>query len=152
MTKASLPYALAAVGYLLVVGYITLGAVPWQTAPNEAAKGVLSARTWADPVTWATGSAAEFAANVLMFVPVGFLLCRAFSHVAAPAVMVAGIGIAAAIEIVQIPLDRVSDPRDLVANSLGALLGALAGNLARRPSAASGSGSGGALPHGDGTF
>jgi glycopeptide antibiotics resistance protein len=132
MTRASALYAVAAAVYLAVVGYITLAAVPWQTAPNESAKGVLSARTWADPTTWVTGSGVEFGANVLMFVPVGLLLCLAFSRVAAPVVTVGAVGIAAAIEIVQIPLDRVSDPRDLVANSVGALLGVLVGSVARR--------------------
>jgi uncharacterized membrane protein YfcA len=132
MTRASLPYAIAAAAYLALVGYVTFGPVPWQTTPNESAKGVLSPRTWLDPATWAYGSQLEFLANVLMFVPVGVLLCLALPRVAAPALALTAVAIAAAIEIGQLPLDRVSDPRDLVANSAGAAVGVLAGSLLRR--------------------
>jgi VanZ like family len=132
MTRASLPYAVAAAVYLALVGYLTFGTVPWQTAPNESARGVLSPRTWLDPDTWAFGSDLEFAANVLMFVPVGVLLCLALPRVGAPVVALGAVGIAAAIEVGQIPLERVSDPRDLVANAAGAAIGVVAGMLLRR--------------------
>ena len=132
MTRATMPYAFAAAAYLALVGFLTLGAVPWQTAPNESARGVLSPRTWLDPATWAFGSDLEFLANVLMFVPLGVLLCLALPRLAAPAVALVAVAIAAAIEIGQIPLERVSDPRDLVANAAGAAIGVLAGSLLRR--------------------
>ena len=132
MTRTSLPYAVAAAAYLALVGYATFGTVPWQTAPNEGTRGVLSPRTWLDPDTWAFGSDLEFAANVVLFIPVGALLCLALPRLAAPLVALAAVAIAAAIEIGQIPLERVSDPRDLVANAAGAAIGVLAGTLLRR--------------------
>jgi VanZ family protein len=60
------------------------------------------------------------------------LLCLALPRVGAPVVALLAVGIAAAIEISQIPLDRVSDPRDLVANAAGAAIGVLVGSLLRR--------------------
>jgi glycopeptide antibiotics resistance protein len=73
---------------------------------------------------WITFAKIEFAANILMFIPIGFFgaLCLArFRWLIIP------IAIAAStmIEIAQssrLP-DRVGTPRDVVANSLGALIG-----------------------------
>lgn len=124
-------FAVVTVGYAAAVGYVTLGEVPWRTAPNESAQGVLSPSTWADPVTWEYGSPVEFMANVAMFVPVGLLLCLALPRLALPAVLALCVAFTAAIEILQLPLQRVSDPRDLVANTAGALLGVGIGAVAR---------------------
>ena len=132
MTRASLPFGLASLGYLALVGFVTLGTVPWRTAPNESTRGVLSPRTWLDPAAWAFGSDLEFTANVIMFVPLGLLLCLALVRPPAPLVALTAVGIAAAIEILQIPMERVSDPRDLVANGAGAAVGVLIGSLLRR--------------------
>lgn len=128
----SVPFALAAVLYLILVSYITLGSVPWPTASNEASHGVLSAGTWLSPVTWSSGSSFEFMANVAMFVPIGLLFRLALPRQSAMVALAAALLITVVIEIVQIPLDRVSDPRDLVANSIGAFVGAVVGALSLR--------------------
>jgi hypothetical protein len=73
---------------------------------------------------WITFGKIEFAANVLMFVPIGFFgaLCLPrFRWLIVPVAIAAS----TVIEIVQgarLP-ERVGTPRDVVANSIGALLG-----------------------------
>lgn len=125
----SVPFVVASLLYLAMVSYVTLGEVPWRTAANEAGYGVLSLSTWLDRTTWTSGSSFEFVANVVMFVPIGFLLRAALPRLSGVIVLCLAALITLTIEIVQIPLERVSDPRDLVANGLGALIGVLAGWL-----------------------
>jgi len=126
------------VAYLAFVGYFTLGPVPWPTAANEAENGVLSPATWADTVTWTSGSPVEFVANIVMFIPVGLLLRGSFPRVPLLLVIATTLALTVSIEVAQIPLERVSDPRDLVANTVGGAIGALFSNqLLRRPTASS---------------
>jgi glycopeptide antibiotics resistance protein len=71
----------------------------------------------------------EFLLNIAMFGPLGVLLPvianRLTSRVVLP-VAVAGLALSLVIECVQVYIPgRVSDPRDLVANTFGAVLGAL---------------------------
>ncbi|HWR85566.1 MAG TPA: VanZ family protein [Rhodoglobus sp.] len=131
-----LPTAVIAVLYLALVAYLTLGEVPWSTLTNEARWGVLSIRSWLEPETWTTGTMFEFTANVLMFVPIGLLLRMALPRAGWSTVLGIAVAITVAIELAQIPLDRVSDPRDLVANSAGATIGVIIGAVVlalRRP-------------------
>ena len=121
----SVPFAIAAVLYLALVSFITLGAVPWNTASNESEFGVLSASAWVDPSTWSSGSSFEFLANIAMFIPIGLLMRVALPALPGGVIVIFAVVITVAIELAQIPLDRVSDPRDLVANSLGAVVGVL---------------------------
>lgn len=119
--------------YLAVVGWVTLAPVPWRTRTNETEFGVLGVRTWLDPSTWQNGSIWEFGANVVMFVPVGILIRMAWPRAHGALVIVGAVAIAGAIEVLQLPIDRVSDPRDLVANTLGALAGIAVGTLLLLP-------------------
>lgn len=120
---------LVTLGYLALVAWATLGPVSWHAIGYEAEHGVLTPSIWFDRATWSIGSPFEFAANVLMFVPVGVL----FAMLAGPRrwgwALVAAGGVSLLIELVQIPLaDRISDPRDLLANTGGAVIGvAIAG-------------------------
>jgi VanZ family protein len=74
--------------------------------------------------TWITFGKIEFAANVLMFIPIGFFgaLCLPrFGWLIIPIATAASTGI----EIMQstrLP-DRVGTPRDVAANTLGAIIG-----------------------------
>ena len=76
--------------------------------------------------TWITFGKIEFAANILMFVPIGFFgaLCLPrFGWLIIPIAIAASTGI----EIVQsarLP-HRVGTPRDVAANTLGAIIGVL---------------------------
>jgi hypothetical protein len=102
--------------------------MPWATRGSQLELRVLNPLAWLDPQTWTTGSRREFVLNVLLFVPAGLLAARYGTRrgVLAPLLLTA------AIEIVQIPMgDRMSDPRDLVADTTGGALGATLATLLR---------------------
>jgi glycopeptide antibiotics resistance protein len=61
-----------------------------------------------------------------MFIPIGLLMRVALPAPPGGVIVIFAVLITVAIELAQIPLDRVSDPRDLVANSIGAVVGVLA--------------------------
>lgn len=127
MTRRSIPFAVLTAGYLAVVGLITLGPTLWRTRPRLTDYDVLSLSTWLDPATWSRGISIEFVANILLFVPLGLMLRLALPKATWLGALLLGGAVSAAIEVLQVWTPRVSDPRDLVANTLGALIGALAG-------------------------
>ncbi|WP_458040634.1 MULTISPECIES: VanZ family protein [Bacteria] len=107
--------------YLCAVLWVTLRPLPWATEGNQEPYGILNPRAWIGSSTWLSGSPLEVAANVAMFLPLGLvagLLFRGAARVIIP------VAVTVAIELAQIPLgDRISHPRDLVANASGAVLG-----------------------------
>jgi hypothetical protein len=112
--------------YAGLVLWATLGSVPRAGLGNQSPNGVLDWRLWLEPSTWTTGLETELMLNVIMFVPLGALLAFALRGVSfvVPVMMAAGFSLA--IELAQIPMsDRISDPRDLVANTVGALIGVI---------------------------
>lgn len=126
-----LPLLSVTTAYLALVGWATLGPSPWRAEGNESPLGVLNPSIWLDRATWSTGSSFEFTANILMFVPVGVL----FAMLLGARRWLIALGAAGlltwAIEVVQIPLDdRISDPRDLLANSAGAVIGLAVAGMA----------------------
>lgn len=128
-TRRLLPLLGVTTAYLALVAWATLGPSPWRAEGNQAPLGVLNPSIWFERATWSTGSTYEFAANIVMFVPVGVL----FAMLVGARRWLLALGAAAlltcAIEVAQIPIDdRISDPRDLLANTAGAVIGlALAG-------------------------
>jgi glycopeptide antibiotics resistance protein len=129
---STLLLAVATAAYLVVLARLTL-------VPDDAAGtgGIL--RVWAEalattPLTrWITFDLLEFTANVALFVPAGLLgtlwLGRRW-WLAVPL----GLAISVAIETTQalaLP-GRVADVRDLVSNTAGTALGALALAAMRR--------------------
>lgn len=120
--------------YLCAVLWVTLRPLPWATEGNQESYGILNPRAWIGWSTWLSGTPLEVAANVAMFLPLGLaagLLFRGATRVILP------LALTVAIELAQIPLgDRISHPRDLVANGSGAVLGLLIAELmVRRRSA-----------------
>lgn len=113
--------AVASIAYLALVLAVTLLPAPWPPNAYEASWGVLNPSTWTSAETWRNGSALEFMMNIAMFVPIGLIAARylrGWMRILAPMALTLGI------EIAQIPLaDRISDPRDLIANTVGALIG-----------------------------
>lgn len=79
----------------------------------------------ADVIGPIAASNVEFAANVLLFVPAGSLGALLFARGRRWLVIVLGIGVSIAIETTQAALlvERVPSVRDMVANSLGAVIG-----------------------------
>ena len=126
MTRRSIPFAILAIVYLAGVVFLTLGPTPWRTREAIGDYDVLSLSTWLDPDTWNSGGSTEFTANILLFVPLGLLLRLAFPKATWFGAVVLGGAISVAIEVFQVWTPRVSDPRDIVANTTGALIGALA--------------------------
>lgn len=68
----------------------------------------------------------NFLGNILLFIPIGFLLPLLFKRMEFfPNTVIIGLGTSFFIEIVQLPQNRSSDVDDLWLNTLGALLGYL---------------------------
>ena len=118
---------IASVAWIALVLAVTLLPAPWPPNAAEAPFGVLNPSTWTAVATWRDGTMFEFIANVAMFVPIGLIAARylrGWMRILGPIALTVGI------EIVQIPLaDRISDPRDLIANTIGALIGLGLANL-----------------------
>lgn len=111
-------------GYLIFVGWLTLTPQPIDPDQQRLIERVLDAlhrRGYAESIDY---SRFEFLANIAMFVPIGVFLLLLFG---AGGWWLAGIGSFATTVVIetvqqQIP-GRVSDERDLVANTLGGLIG-----------------------------
>ena len=120
------PLRLIAAAYAAVVLWATIGPAPWRTSGNQLEGGILNPDAWTAPVTWTTGYQSEMAFNVALFVPVGLLAALLIPRRRWPLALLAGFAFTAVIELVQVPEpDRISDPRDLVMNTGGAVLGVL---------------------------
>jgi glycopeptide antibiotics resistance protein len=117
--------SLATLAYLAVVGWLTL--TPQSSALNNTLLWHLSEFFERfESTAWITFSTLEFVANVALFVPLGLFFVLLLGRRQWWLAIVAGLLLTAGIEFVQQFIDgRVSDPRDLVANGLGAILGTL---------------------------
>ena len=129
--RAVLPIVTAV--YLLAVAGITLDPAPGDPAGNPLLRELLRAVSAVPGLGWVDYDVAEFSANVLLFVPMGVLfvlLLGAWRWWLAVAI---GVVATLVIEFVQLLLpERVSDPRDLLANTLGTVLGVALVALVRR--------------------
>lgn len=129
--------ALATAAWVAVIAAITL-----TPAPPPSGDGILRelvAWIGSTPATaWFTWDVAEFTANVLMFVPLGALLCALLGARRWWLAGVIALLFSCAIETSQLLFlpSRVADVRDLISNGSGGLLGAGALVLASRIRAA----------------
>jgi glycopeptide antibiotics resistance protein len=90
-----------------------------------------------DRTDWITYGVAEFAANIVLFVPLGVLLVLLLGRRRWLAVIVAGLLASCWIELAQgIWIgDRVADSRDLVSNTLGTAIGVVLAMMLTWPAA-----------------
>lgn len=117
--------SLATFAYLGLVGWLTLS--PLQSNNQfgflwDLADFFQSHRR----TEWITFSVIEFTANIAMFVPIGLFFVLLLGRRQWWLAILLGVGLTFAIELAQQNIaNRVSDPRDLLANSLGAIIGTL---------------------------
>ncbi|MFU8945849.1 VanZ family protein [Mycetocola zhadangensis] len=114
--------------YLAFVGWVTLGPQPFDESNSGLIFEALRVLHRYEATAWIDYNALEFLANVAMFFPIGLFLVLLFGRRLWWLAMALGCGITLAIETAQIFIPgRVSDPRDIVANSAGAILGVVIG-------------------------
>jgi glycopeptide antibiotics resistance protein len=126
--------------YLLAVAWITLNPFPGDPKRNTLLEGLLAAFATTPLLAWIDYDVVEFTANILMFVPMGLLLALLLGSGRRWLAVSLGIAASLTIEFVQLfEPARVSDARDIVANSLGAIIGValvvVAGGRRSRPDA-----------------
>ncbi len=125
--------------YLVAVAWITLNPFPPDPHRNRLLEALLAGFASVPALAWIDYDVAEFTANILLFVPMGLLLTLLLGRWRWWLALSLGIAATLLIEFVQLFLPaRVSDARDLIANTLGTLIGiAVAAVLrrARRPRA-----------------
>ncbi|WP_227497138.1 VanZ family protein [Planctomonas psychrotolerans] len=112
--------------YLGLVAWITLGPPPRTGSDNSLLWTMIGFFAEHRFTSWLTYSRVEFLANVAMFVPIGLFFLLLFGRRLWIVAVLASAGLTVAIESVQLFLpERVSDLRDIVANSVGGLVGVL---------------------------
>lgn len=122
--------------YLAVVGWITLGPQPLDDNGRSILHQLVRFFARHDATKWMTESRIEFGANVAMFVPIGVFFLLLLGRRRWWFAFAIAVCLTVGIELSQQALPtRVSDIRDVVANSTGALAGILAALLITIPGA-----------------
>ncbi|WEG07633.1 VanZ family protein [Microbacterium horticulturae] len=126
-TAARLVLTALTLGYLWAVGWMTLRAQPYGSAIATGLDRLLQWFAEHSSTAWITFDRVEFGANVAMFVPLGILAVLWFGVRGWWTAPVIGAVVSTAIEGSQAILlsSRVADVRDIVANTLGAVIGML---------------------------
>ncbi len=111
--------------YAWLVAWITLRAAPYGSDIGSALDRLLAWFAERESTAWITFDRVEFGANVAMFVPLGVIAVLWFGVRGWWAAPIIGALASAAIEALQAVLidTRVADVRDLVANTLGSVVG-----------------------------
>lgn len=120
--------------YIAFVCVITLSPrMPGASAVNGFVRRALAELHERGIALWLDYLAVEFIGNILMFVPLGFLTALALNRRRWWMLLVAGTAFSGAIELMQhfFLSARYSDPRDIVSNTIGFLIGAAIGVLLR---------------------
>jgi glycopeptide antibiotics resistance protein len=126
--------SIVTLAYLAFVGWVTL--TPESEAPtqSELVLRALARLQRFDHMGWLTFDRAEYLANIALFVPVGLFLLLLFGTRFWWLAVAAALTMTSFIETVQkvIP-GRVSDDRDIAANTLGAVIGVVVGLVLTLP-------------------
>ncbi|WP_158544440.1 VanZ family protein [Blastococcus sp. TBT05-19] len=109
------------VAYLAVLASLTLGA-----SPGAAFTAVAQQARTIEGLAWVRAGDVERTANVLVFIPLGLLLCYALPRVPRFLVWLLCVGLSLAVEAAQVALPgRRPTPIDVVTNSTGAAIGVI---------------------------
>jgi glycopeptide antibiotics resistance protein len=126
--------SLVTLAYLAFVGWLTL--TPAADAPtrSELVLRLLARLQTFDHLGWLTFDRAEYLANVALFVPVGLFLLLLLGSRFWWLAIGAALLLTSMIETAQRSIPgRVSDERDIAANTLGAVVGVVAGLVLTLP-------------------
>ncbi len=132
--RARTALAVVTVAYLGFVAWLTLTPQPYDPAAVPLLDRVLALLQGFPPTAWITFDVVEFSANVALFVPLAVLLLLLLGPRRRWPVLALAVVLTCSIELAQaawLPT-RVSDPRDVVANTAGAALGIALVLAARR--------------------
>jgi glycopeptide antibiotics resistance protein len=126
--------------YVLAVAYITLNPFPADPHRNGLLTALLRWSAAIPALAWIDFLVVEFVANILLFVPMGLLLTLLFGRSRWWLALTLGIAATLLIEFTQLfEPARFSDARDLIANTLGTVIGIavarVAGGRRSRPEA-----------------
>ncbi len=121
--------------YLGLVGLLTLGPQP-SVGGSGLIWELLDLFARHDATSWITYPVLEFSANVAMFVPIGLFFVLLFGRRRWLLAIVFGVLLTCGIEFAQLYIPgRVSDVRDLISNSFGAVIGVIAALVVTWPAA-----------------
>jgi glycopeptide antibiotics resistance protein len=110
--------------YLVLLGWLTLGPQPLDSNGRGLLHRLIRFISGDNTLDWITFALVEFTANIILFIPVGVLFTLMLGWRRWWLAALLGAGLTAAIEFVQLSLpNRVTDPRDIVSNSIGAAIG-----------------------------
>jgi glycopeptide antibiotics resistance protein len=116
------------VAYLAVVGCLTLGPQPLNAGDDGWLWRLLDFFGRHDATAWLTYDRVEFLANVAMFLPIGLFFLLLLGRRRWWLAILLGFLLTVGIETSQIFIPgRVSDIRDVISNTTGAVVGVLAG-------------------------
>lgn len=131
--RAVLAAALA--GYTVFLALVLGWPTPVDAPARGALREILKRLHDAGVSEWVSYAKIEFGANIALFVPVGLLVALALRRRQRWLAVLAGFGLSFAAELAQglLRAQRVSSLRDVVANTLGTLIGVgIATLIARR--------------------
>lgn len=121
------PPLLAAIAlcFLLLVALATLGPFGIKGAIHDALDAAAVALDETPSLSWVSFGMLEFAANVLLFVPVGVCAVFLFGLRRWWLAVIVGVFLSVAIEAAQLVLPGTPSVRDIISNSMGTVIGVL---------------------------
>lgn len=110
--------------YLMLVGWLTLGPQPLDASGRGFLHRLIRFISGDNTLDWITYALVEFIANIVLFVPVGVLFALLLGWRRWWMAVILGVALTVSIETAQLVIpDRVTDPRDVVSNSIGSTIG-----------------------------